>query len=229
MYRTSFCFFFSSYKTYHVKKNLGVPFKRPTSLHLIRFVKEPRCGVCQRRNSRKKNSKHTPLQENARVVQQYRCLKPNIGFWKWHTFDRTSCIKDNSSVVADWLIFVFYEGWGSVPWVLGTPDLWGDAVESHRETARSRAGEPSRLDRPTYKHVGKAFKTELPRQTKDWKNIFNVQRGQHNAREEHTVETHQAFLPCWYENWASGLICNPTFIPNNNNETMGNIKNNEAV
>lgn len=33
--------FYSSYKNYHVKKNLGVPFKRPTSLHCIRFVKEP--------------------------------------------------------------------------------------------------------------------------------------------------------------------------------------------
>lgn len=41
-----------------------------------------------------------------RVVLRYARLKPNIGFWKRHahTFDRTSRIKDNSSVAGDWLI-----------------------------------------------------------------------------------------------------------------------------
>lgn len=42
---------------------------------------------------------------------------------------------------------------------------------------------------------------------------FNVQRGQRNAREECTVETHQVSLPCWYENWVSGLILFSHFHP----------------
>lgn len=159
---------------------------------------------------------------NAHVVQQYRRLKPNIGFFlekkkkkTTHTFDRTSRIKGNSSVAGDCLIdrvpcevgffvclfaclFVFFwrRGGGSAPWVLGTPDLWGDTVESTQKNRNRRGSEwqhnsaESRVV-STYKHVGKAFKTELPQQTKRLgkkRRRFNVQSGQHNAREECTVE-----------------------------------------
>lgn len=56
-------------------------------------------------------------------------------------------------------------------------------------------GEQIHLNCPTYKHVGKAFKTELPQQTKDWKRHFNVQSGQHNAREECNVKQIRLLSP----------------------------------
>lgn len=57
------------------------------------------------KNSRKNTAHTLRCEENARVVQQYRRLKPNVGFRETtHTFDRTPHIKDNSSVAGDWLI-----------------------------------------------------------------------------------------------------------------------------
>lgn len=161
------------------------------------------------RKKKKKNSKHTLLWENTQAVQPYRCLKPNIGFWKLHTFNHTLRIKDNLPVAGDWVIgchvislFLFFKrgvGFNVLspvyPWPVRrycqTPQNDTEtAMAAYDSTTPSDiCGGPGRLDRPTYKHVGKAFKTELPQQTnkkkKSWKQRhFNVQRGQHNAWEE---------------------------------------------
>lgn len=80
------------------KKNLGVPFKRPTSLHLIRFVEEP--GHLMK-NSRKIQQTHSAVEKCTRgsAVQT-----SETKYWfleTTHTSDRTTRIKDNLSVAGD--------------------------------------------------------------------------------------------------------------------------------
>lgn len=140
---------------------------------------------------KKKNSKHTLLWENTQAVQPYRCLKPNIGFWKLHTFNHTLRIKDNLPVAGDWVIgchvislFLFFKrgvGFNVLspvyPWPVRrycqTPQNDTEtAMAAYDSTTPSDiCGGPGRLDRPTYKHVGKAFKTELPQQTNKKKKL----------------------------------------------------------
>lgn len=158
-------------------------------------------------------------------------------FWETtHTFDRTPHRKDNSSVAGDWLIdqvpceVFFWEGWGvsalspRYPWpvrrycqvpqnYIETAMAVSDSTTSWRAESFSTVPYTNTLVRLLKRSSHNEQKTEK-------EDVFNVQSGQNNAREECTVETHQASLPFWYENWASGLICNPTFIPNNNNNEI---------
>lgn len=83
-----------------LKKKSGSPIQKANIFASYKICKRTRASD-EEQQEKKKNSKDTPLWENAHVVQQYGRLKPNIGFWKRHTFDRTSHKKDNSSVAGD--------------------------------------------------------------------------------------------------------------------------------
>lgn len=183
-------------------------------------------------NSReKKDSKtHSAAGKNAHVVQQLQMSKTKYWFFleMSHTFNR---IKDNSSIVVDWFFCSFRRGWGSAPWVLGTPDLWGDTVESHRSCHGSEWQHDAELENRVVsaaQHTNtlvRLLKRSSHDKQRTGKERFNVQRGQHNAREECTVETRQASLsPVDMKTELQDSFVIPLSSQIIINETTGNIK-----
>lgn len=152
-------FFNSSYKSYHVKKKKKIweSLSKGQLLCIFRgFVNEP--------GHPKKNRTGRSEGSDTHVVQQYRRLETT------HTFHRNCSQKKQNKTRTAQLVCCRWTDWQTRPrlfLVKGVglehpesdvpPPVPADGIAAERQGGDSR-----RLGCPTYKHVGKAFKTELP-------------------------------------------------------------------